>query len=83
MTIGRIVEEAISNGIRHGKATSIHISVARLDGATVRLVVLDNGRGPQGGAPSLGSAYLQQASANRWSLTPEHQGCRLEVFVTA
>ena len=83
ITIGRIVEEGISNAIRHGKATSIDISVSRLNESTVRVRVLDNGRGPQGGKASVGSAYVQQASANRWSLTAVASGTLLEAFVSA
>lgn len=81
--VGRIVEEGISNAIRHGKATSIDISVTRFDASTVRVIVLDNGHGPQGGKASVGSAFVQQASANRWSLTASSSGSRLEAFVSA
>ena len=83
VTIGRIVEEGISNAIRHGKATSINITVTRLNESTVRVVILDNGHGPQGGKPSVGSAFVQQASAGRWSLTSRSSGSQLEAFVSA
>ena len=83
VTIGRIVEEGISNAIRHGKATSIDISVTRVDELTVRVEVLDNGHGPQGGKASVGSAFVQQASSGRWSLTACSSGSQLEALVTA
>ncbi|MGI9136716.1 MAG: sensor histidine kinase, partial [Candidatus Nanopelagicales bacterium] len=83
VTIGRIVEEGISNAIRHGKATSIDISVTRVNELTVRVEVLDNGHGPQGGKASVGSAFVQQASSGRWSLTASESGSQLEAFVGA
>lgn len=83
VTIGRIVEEGISNAMRHGKATHIEIAITRIDDATVRVVVDDNGLGPQYGSASVGSAYVQQASANRWGLTATQSGTRLEALVSA
>ena len=83
IVIGRVVEEGISNAIRHGKATAIDISVTRSDESTVRVMVLDNGLGPQGGKASMGSAFVQQASENRWLLTASSSGSQLEAFVSA
>ncbi len=83
VAIGRIVEEGLSNAIRHGKATSLAIEIERIDSLTVRVRVIDNGRGPQGGSLGIGSAYLGQTSGNRWSLTPTETGSVLEVLVTA
>jgi signal transduction histidine kinase len=83
IVIGRVVEEGIANAIRHGKASEIEVGVARIDGETIQVVVSDNGRGPGGGTPGLGSAYLQQASAHRWSLTFDGQQTHLCVLVTA
>ena len=83
VTIGRIVEEGISNAIRHGKASSIQIRITRVDESLVQITVSDNGLGPQHGRASVGSAYVQQASANRWSLTATSPGSRLEALVSA
>ncbi|MCX6432444.1 MAG: hypothetical protein NTX29_06525 [Actinobacteria bacterium] len=46
-------------------------------------MVDDGGRGSGGGVPGIGTAFLQQASAGQWSLTPLSQGSRLEVLVPA
>ena len=81
--VGRVVEEAISNAIRHGGASHIDISVVSESDGAVRVVVDDDGRGPGGGVPGIGTAFLQQASAGQWSLTPLTQGSRLEVLVPA
>lgn len=83
VTIARVVEEGISNAIRHGRAAAIAITISRLDTTTIRVVIADNGLGPQGGGAGLGSAYLLQASAGRWSLRASEPGSRLEVLVSA
>ncbi len=83
VVIGRVVEEGLSNAIRHGKATALSIDIDRIDSSSVRVCVIDNGRGPQGGNLGIGSAYLGQTSGNRWSLTPTDTGSRLEVLLTA
>lgn len=83
VTIARVVEEGISNAIRHGRAAAITISISRHDDATVRIVITDNGLGPQGGGAGLGSAYLLQASADRWTLRASEPGSQLEVLVSA
>lgn len=83
VTVGRIVEESISNALRHGKATFIDISITRIDESNVQVVVIDNGLGPRGGKASLGSAFLEQASAGRWSLRALSSGSQLEALVTA
>lgn len=83
LTIGRVVEEGISNAIRHGKATSITITITRVDDSCLRLAVIDNGLGPQHGSASIGTAFIQQASENHWSLTATQSGTLLEVFISA
>jgi signal transduction histidine kinase len=65
--IGRVVEEGLTNAIRHGSATEVAVHVA-LDDDHVLVEVSDNGVGPRGGAAGLGSAMLDQATARRWRL---------------
>lgn len=83
---GRIVEEAITNALRHGLATRITIEVGTSPEGALRIVVIDNGTGlnPQSpsSSPGIGSAYLQQVTAGRWSLTQTVEGTRLEAIVT-
>lgn len=80
-SIGRIVEEGISNAIRHGKATRIDIVVSTRPDGTCDVEITDNGTGPQGGKPGIGSALLHQASAGAWSLSELDRGSRLVVAV--
>jgi signal transduction histidine kinase len=80
-SIGRIVEEGISNAIRHGKATRIDIVVSTRPDGTCDVEITDNGTGPQGGKPGIGSALLHQSSAGAWSLIALDRGSRLVVAV--
>ncbi len=80
-SIGRIVEEGISNAIRHGKATRIDIVVSTRPDGTCDVEITDNGTGPQGGKPGIGSALLHQLSAGAWSLISLERGSRLVVAV--
>lgn len=74
---GRVVEEGLSNAIRHGGASEIHVAVGRSH-EHIDVVVLDNGCGPQGGEPGLGSSLLDSVS-DTWTLTSTAVGARLSV----
>jgi len=55
--------------MRHGRANAIDIAVVNHDEAYVRVVVTDNGIGPQHGDRGFGSALFDLSGANTWSLT--------------
>lgn len=80
-TVGRIVEEGITNAIRHGRATHIAIDVRVLDPETLQVSVTDNGSGgPLPPHPAgMGTAMIAQASRGQWSLTSSAAGTELEV----
>jgi len=80
--VGRVVEEAIANAIRHGKATHIDIDVTADTNQTFSVTISDNGVGPQGGIPGIGSAYLTQVSQGRWALSPTVAGSQLVVILS-
>lgn len=81
LTVGRVVEEGISNAIRHGDATTIWIALSGTADSAIRVVITDNGSGlGDGVTPGLGSTFLDRAGA--WSLTGGAEGTRLEVVVT-
>ncbi len=46
----RIVQEALTNVLRHAAATQVELAIA-VDGSALRLLVRDNGRGGRGAAP--------------------------------
>ena len=82
-SLARIVEDGIANSIRHGKATHIDIDISMGSGRDVHVDIRDNGIGPQGGDPGLGTAYLRQVSDGRWSLTALTTGSELRATITA
>ena len=78
--VGRIIEEGISNSIRHGGASKILVSVmSGADGSVV--VQIDyNGSGiskPSQGKPGIGTAMFASATGGSWSLSSLEQGARL------
>ena len=79
--VGRVVEEGLSNAIRHGAATAIGVRIEGSD-AGVRIDIEDNGIGPQRGPRGLGSDLLDSVS-NAWQLTALPRGARLHVTVNA
>ena len=64
--VGRVVEEGLSNAVRHGAADLIAV---RISGSTegIRIEIQDNGSGPTEGPPGLGSALLDSVSSS-WVL---------------
>ena len=72
--IVEVVNEAISNAVRHGLATKLDVTVrAQPDGA-VRLKAIDDGLGPRNGAAGLGSAFFDSVAGVRWSLSSARGG---------
>ena len=67
--IGRVVEEGISNAVRHGHAKNISIELTKAWSNSIDVEIRDDGIGPQNGEPSLGSALLTQVSNGHWALT--------------
>jgi len=67
--IEQIVEEALTNAARHGRARSVAITVRREPSGNVLVTVDDDGQGPTDGAPALGSALLDRVTGGHWSLT--------------
>jgi two-component system, NarL family, sensor histidine kinase UhpB len=54
VTICRVVQECLSNAVRHAEATKIGVCVER-DGEDIRVEVIDDGRGmPESGKPGYG-----------------------------
>jgi len=78
-TLSNVVEEAITNAIRHGKARNVEILVAVAPGA-VNVVVTDDGTGLADAAGTgLGSRVLDQVAT--WSLQSTDQGSILSVSI--
>ena len=82
--VGRVVEEGLSNAVRHGRAKAITVSVepsesGAADGVVV--VVEDNGNGPGDGERGLGSSMLDGVSSS-WELSALEPGSQLRVSLS-
>lgn len=66
---GHVVEEAISNALRHSSATALLISVEDASDA-LHITVIDNGIGTVTKIRGLGSALFDSVSGGEWSLEP-------------
>lgn len=70
--IGQVIEELISNSIRHGRAERINLRVARSSTKDIEIIALDNSIIPPPESQSrsgLGTRIFNLASDGRWSLT--------------
>lgn len=84
--VGRIVEEGISNSIRHGGASKIAVSVMSGADGSVMIQIDDNGSGiskQSRNKPGIGSAIFASATGGSWSLSPLEQGARLIATIPA
>ena len=68
VVIAELIDEAVSNAFRHGRADRVTISLE-----FHQLTVADNGIGPTKGKPGIGSQLLDSAS-REWKLTPGVDG---------
>lgn len=62
-----LATEAVSNAVRHGKATTVDVTIDVDDDELIRLTVVDDGRVPAQGMPGLGTALLTRCTYD-WSL---------------
>jgi len=97
--VGRLVEEAISNAVRHGGATHIVVNVAPEADGAVSVVVEDDGvndvqltalqpgrsahRRGSSGVLGVGSAMFEQITGGNWSLTRRDGSTHLRATVPA
>jgi signal transduction histidine kinase len=60
LKVSQILEELVSNSIRHGKATEIYVSVRNVSDGNISVSFFDNGAPMKEGRAGLGSALLRQ-----------------------
>ena len=68
LPISQVLDEAVSNAVRHGAATEVQINITS-HGEQLSVQVSDNGYGPRSGEKGLGSELFAASSAGYWSLT--------------
>ena len=70
---GYLVEEAVSNAVRHGRAKKLTIEIT--DHQThSHIQFTDDGYGPKAGKSKLGTSLFESATAGNWSLAPGPSG---------
>lgn len=70
--LGEVLEELISNSIRHGKAKSIDLKVIRLGQKDVEIIAVDDAVNPlpeTAKTTGLGTRIFNLASDGRWTIT--------------
>ena len=77
--VAAIVEEGIANAVHHGQAQTVDVRIASADDQ-LSVTVTDDGRGPQGGSPGMGSRMMSGFDG-RWSLRAAESGSILTVTV--
>lgn len=77
--VAAIVEEGIANAVHHGQAQTVDVRIASADDQLI-VTVTDDGRGPQGGSPGMGSRMMSGFDG-RWSLRSADSGSVLAVTV--
>lgn len=64
----QLVDEAISNAVRHGLAKKVLVNAAVAADEEVTLEVIDDGIGPRDGKAGLGSTFFKSVSKGNWKL---------------
>lgn len=77
--VAAVVEEGIANAFHHGSARNVEAVVVD-DGDGVVVTVTDDGTGPAGGSPGLGSRLFARGGSP-WRLEAVDGGARLNVRV--
>ncbi len=85
--VGRVVEEAISNAVRHGGATRIQIEILLDESSDVSVTIEDDGVNELSHSArvsrtaGVGSAIFDQVAGGTWTLTRAEGTTRLHVRV--
>jgi hypothetical protein len=75
--VGDVVEEGIANAFHHGSASKVSVTIVGESNDLI-ITVRDNGRGPGGGTPGLGSRLFSRFGG-QWELIHQDSGSLLTV----
>ena len=68
MVVTDLATEAVSNAVRHGSATTVHVTLDQEERELIVMRVVDDGVVPESGLPGLGTELLARCSYE-WSLS--------------
>ena len=71
---GQVIEEGIGNAKKHGRAQTIEVLITQPADGLLRIVVRDDGRGPQAGGAGFGTTLLDGIAPGAWTLNPRPEG---------
>jgi signal transduction histidine kinase len=83
--IGQVIEELISNSIRHGRAEVINLNVARLNAKDIEIIAIDNSIIPPPETQNrsgLGTRIFNLASDGRWSINRKADSTEFRLTMT-
>jgi len=80
--IGNAINEGISNSFRHGHASSVNLKIEKTKFG-IRIELIDDGDGPQGGKGGLGQEWFNAIAGANWSLksNKNQKGSSLELLI--
>jgi len=70
---GDVIEEGISNAVRHGKCSEIAIMITAGQPVGCTIEIRDNGEGIRTITPGLGSSFFDTVAAGNWRRTRDSQ----------
>lgn len=65
--IGNAINEGISNSFRHGHASNVSLKIEKSKSG-IKVELIDDGDGPQGGRGGLGQEWFNAIAGGNWSL---------------
>ena len=77
--VSQVLDEALSNAFRHGRATSLCVHFQKQDDGVISLTISDNGVGVISSTPGLGSAYFTEVAGKAWQLQTRSDGSGAEL----
>jgi signal transduction histidine kinase len=66
--VSTVIEEVVTNAVRHGSATEMEVNITGIANSEIHLHLLDNGTGLGNVKPGLGSALITSICGSQWSL---------------
>lgn len=79
--IVQIIEEAVSNAVRHSNAKDIHVEAQDIEGHQLLLQISNDGTGQLSESRGIGTDWLDRYAAGKWSRTHSDNGTVLQIVL--